>query len=114
MTKKELENLCSEGQCFKSEQNDATYYAFSFSKYEHIFAVLKEEADIEWYKTDVLELTITNTIIRGADEKYFDEEMAKNEAERFKERRPEEFNKMCYFKTSCDEYIVFMNIINLS
>lgn len=113
MTKEELEELYRQGKCFATKRPEATYYAFSFSKYEHVFAVLNEQADIEWYKTEVLDLIIVDTIIRSADKRYFDAEMVKDDTVQFHEKRPVSFNRSCYFKTQCDAYVVFMDICNL-
>jgi hypothetical protein len=110
VTKEELEELYKEGKCLATKKSDATYYVFSFSKDEHIYAVLNRKADIDWYKTDVLDLVIIDKVIKSQGPKYFASEMSKDETVQFHEKRPVSFNRSCYFKTEYDEYVVFMDI----
>lgn len=104
MCKEELEELYRQGKCFATQTEEGTYYAFSFMKDEHVFLVLSEAADIDWYKTEVLDLIIVESMMKTAE----------NGPVRFHEQeKPVSFNRSCIFKTEHLIYRVFMNICNL-
>lgn len=103
MCKEELEELYRQGKCFATQTKEGTYYAFSFMKYEHVFLVLSEAADIDWYKTEVLDLIIVDVTMKAAGNKFiwFHEQ-----------EKPVSFNRSCIFQTEHLVYRVFMNIYN--